>query len=432
AVASVSVAAFPLAFVRNISTSPAQLHLTSQPPGTSDADRTTRIIQPTTPQNRIASFPFFSSSYPVRTVFFRPLQPIHSPPPPLQDPIHGRPRRREAELVDEMKVLCSACEAAEARVLCCADEAALCASCDRDVHAANRLAGKHHRLPLLPPAALTAPNCDICQECHAYFFCVEDRALLCRSCDVAVHTANALVSAHRRFLLTGVQVGLQPEPNPPNNAITTTTAPLQSPPPPAKKGSSPAPLYSDDDIDWAADGAISGNLPDWSVVDEQFSAPVQRPADPVVVTTKPGSKRSLAAAFGGGQGGGMQDWPLEDFFGFSELNAAIGFTENSTSKADSGKLDGSPNGWSSSESAQDFFGQVPEVHHQWSVPELPSPPTASGLHWQGVHRRDSTTATTDAAAMSVPDLSSPENPFRCFATATGQQQPAAPAKRRRC
>jgi hypothetical protein len=62
-----------------------------------------------------------------------------------------------------MKVLCSACEAAEARLLCCADEAALCARCDRDVHAANRLAGKHHRLPLLPPDDVSAPNCDICQ-----------------------------------------------------------------------------------------------------------------------------------------------------------------------------------------------------------------------------------------------------------------------------
>jgi hypothetical protein len=70
-----------------------------------------------------------------------------------------------------MKVLCSACEAAEARVVCCADEAALCARCDREVHAANRLAGKHHRLPLLSaassqsnsPAAVSTPNCDICQ-----------------------------------------------------------------------------------------------------------------------------------------------------------------------------------------------------------------------------------------------------------------------------
>ena len=68
-----------------------------------------------------------------------------------------------------MKVLCSACEAAEARVLCCADEAALCACCDRDVHSANRLAGKHHRLPLQPPAAASAPGCDICQVRRGMF-----------------------------------------------------------------------------------------------------------------------------------------------------------------------------------------------------------------------------------------------------------------------
>ncbi|XP_062195791.1 B-box zinc finger protein 22-like [Phragmites australis] len=340
-----------------------------------------------------------------------------------------------------MKVLCSACEAAEARVLCCADEAALCASCDRDVHAANRLAGKHHRLPLFPPAVVSEPNCDICQESHAYFFCVEDRAILCRSCDVAVHTANAFVSAHRRFLLTGVQVSLQPgtqepEPHPPN--ATAAAAPLQTPPPlpPAKKGaSSPAPLYSDDDIDidWAAgpDVGVTGNLPDWSVVNEQFSAPVPRPSEPVV--TKPPSKRSprgaVAAAFGdqGGVTGAMQDWQLDEFFGFSEFNAGLGFTENGTSKADSGKLgstDGSPNGRSSSESTQnghDFFGQVPEVHH-WSVPELPSPPTASGLHWHKVPHHGG--GATDAAALFVPDISSPENPYRCFA--------AAAKRRRRC
>jgi hypothetical protein len=75
-----------------------------------------------------------------------------------------------------MKVLCSSCEAAEASVLCCADDAALCPRCDREVHAANRLAGKHQRLPLLAPggAAATAiapPQCDICQ--------VRDLLLLC-------------------------------------------------------------------------------------------------------------------------------------------------------------------------------------------------------------------------------------------------------------
>ncbi|WVZ72719.1 hypothetical protein U9M48_021136 [Paspalum notatum var. saurae] len=353
-----------------------------------------------------------------------------------------------------MKVLCSACEAAEARVLCCADEAALCARCDRDVHAANRLAGKHHRLPLLPPAAVAPPpTCDICQDAHAYFFCVEDRALLCRACDVAVHTANAFVSAHRRFLLTGVQVGLQPagpaaEDPPPAAAAAAAAAAAPPPasepppPPPAKRaaGGSPAPLYSDDDIDWAAgpDVAIAeGLLPDWSVVDEQFGAPAPRPADPpLALTNKTPSKRSpRRAAFavqGGLAGGAMPGWPLDEFFGFSEFNAGLCFTDNGTSKADSGKLgstDGSPAGRSSSDSAQDFFGQVPEFH-QRSVPELPSPPTASGLHcWQSGGPGHGAT-DTDAAAVSVPDISSPENPFRCFATAAGLPQPP-PAKRRR-
>ncbi|CAL1366847.1 unnamed protein product [Linum trigynum] len=43
-----------------------------------------------------------------------------------------------------------------------------------------------------------------------FFFCLEDRALLCRNCDLAIHTANEYVSAHQRFLLTGVKVGLEP------------------------------------------------------------------------------------------------------------------------------------------------------------------------------------------------------------------------------
>jgi hypothetical protein len=142
-----------------------------------------------------------------------------------------------------------------------------------------------------------------------------------------VHTANAFVSAHRRFFLTGVQIGLQPDDaqqtEQPTPTASAAAAPLQA-------------LYSDNDINWAAgpDGGISGNLPDWSVVDEQFSSPVQKPAEPVVVA-KPISKRSprgaVAAAYGG-IGGGMHDWPLDEFFGFSEFNAGLSFAENGTSK----------------------------------------------------------------------------------------------------
>ncbi|KAL0311358.1 UNVERIFIED_CONTAM: B-box zinc finger protein 22 [Sesamum angustifolium] len=97
-----------------------------------------------------------------------------------------------------MKIQCNVCEAAEANVLCCADEAALCWSCDQKVHAANKLASKHQRVPLSTSSS-QMPKCDICQETVGYFFCLEDRALLCRKCDVAIHTANSLVSGHQRF-----------------------------------------------------------------------------------------------------------------------------------------------------------------------------------------------------------------------------------------
>ncbi|PAN16748.1 hypothetical protein PAHAL_3G083200 [Panicum hallii] len=303
-----------------------------------------------------------------------------------------------------MKVLCSACEAAEASVLCCADDAALCARCDREVHAANRLAGKHQRLPLLAPggqsaAAVSPPKCDICQECDAYFFCLEDRALLCRSCDVAVHTANAFVSAHRRFLLTGVQVGQELEDPAPEQ-------PEPPSPPPAKSDPAP-PLYGEGDFSWAA--GVTGSLADWSGVNEQFGSPAPRHAEAGSRATPKRSPRAPAFGAGHGQGrvaGGVMDWPLGEFFrGVSDFNCGFSFGESGTSKADSGKLGGSAGGSpyyrSSSEDrdANELFGQVPEI--QWSVPELPSPPTASGLHWQHGGGPDSTAF--------VPDICSPDS-----------------------
>uniref|UniRef100_A0A0E0K251 B box-type domain-containing protein n=1 Tax=Oryza punctata TaxID=4537 RepID=A0A0E0K251_ORYPU len=105
-----------------------------------------------------------------------------------------------------MKIQCDACESAAAAVVCCADEAALCAACDVEVHAANKLAGKHQRLPL---EALSArlPRCDVCQEKAAFIFCVEDRALFCRDCDEPIHVPGTLSGNHQRYLATGIRVG---------------------------------------------------------------------------------------------------------------------------------------------------------------------------------------------------------------------------------
>ncbi|KAG8060075.1 hypothetical protein GUJ93_ZPchr0002g25990 [Zizania palustris] len=109
-----------------------------------------------------------------------------------------------------MKVQCDGCAAEAASVFCCADEAALCDACDHRVHRANKLAGKHRRFSLLNPSASahspTPPLCDICQEKRGLLFCKEDRAILCRECDVSVHTASELSMSHSRYLLTGVRL----------------------------------------------------------------------------------------------------------------------------------------------------------------------------------------------------------------------------------
>ncbi|KAJ6844146.1 B-box zinc finger protein 22-like [Iris pallida] len=273
-----------------------------------------------------------------------------------------------------MKIQCNACEAAEAKVMCCADEAALCWDCDERVHAANKLAGKHQRVLLLPASASSpspsVPKCDICQEASGYFFCLEDRALLCRNCDVSIHTANPYVSAHRRFLLTGVRVALEhAEPVPsvvgkeqPNSTGSRAVEP--SPKPSPNKCSLPLSGESNEVYSGqvSKDGNLSPNKPPFC-------------------------------------GGAIPDWPLDDLFGFSDFNfnQSYGFTEHGSSKADSGRLgssEGSPPCFPAEEGL-DFDGCFSQV------PVVPSPPTASGLHWQ----RNLHYHTVDHAA-SVPDICS--------------------------
>ncbi|KAK3006757.1 hypothetical protein RJ639_016198 [Escallonia herrerae] len=105
-----------------------------------------------------------------------------------------------------MKIQCDVCEKEEASVFCTADEAALCKRCDHRVHHANKLASKHLRFSLLHPSSKDSPLCDICQERRALLFCQEDRAILCRECDIPIHEANEHTQKHNRYLLTGVKL----------------------------------------------------------------------------------------------------------------------------------------------------------------------------------------------------------------------------------
>ncbi|XP_035834560.1 B-box zinc finger protein 22 isoform X2 [Helianthus annuus] len=224
-----------------------------------------------------------------------------------------------------MKIQCNVCESVEATVFCCADDAALCRSCDEKIHAANRLASKHQRVHL-SNLDNQRPKCDICQEPDGYFFCLEDRALLCRKCDAAIHKVNALVSSHQRFLLTGVKIGVETETRDLGASSSTKSLPCE--------------------------------------------------------------KVSEAPEFRFGGGSLAEQWHFDESFGLNDLNQDYDYIDDNSSKADSGKIGGSD--CSSTLKAlevemdsEDCLGQVPDSSRM--VPQISSPPTASGLCWPKHH-----------------------------------------------
>ena len=142
------------------------------------------------------------------------------------------------------------------------------------------------------------------QEAAGYFFCLEDRALLCRKCDIAIHTANSYVSAHQRFLVTGVRVDLEST----EHAVSSTKEPVntavritESSSKPLLKRSASSSLYGEASEAFSSqlgnnNGLVTNNVP--------FSS-----------GTTPGS---------------MTDWPLDDFFGLTDFNQNYGFTKHTS------------------------------------------------------------------------------------------------------
>uniref|UniRef100_A0A0A9GJ65 B box-type domain-containing protein n=1 Tax=Arundo donax TaxID=35708 RepID=A0A0A9GJ65_ARUDO len=367
-----------------------------------------------------------------------------------------------------MKIQCNECGAAEARVLCCADEAALCASCDEEVHAANKLAGKHQRVPLLSDADASAraaaapavPKCDICQEASGYFFCLEDRALLCRDCDVAIHTVNSFVSVHQRFLLTGVQVGLDPaDPVPPiaDKHVNAGGGSVYQPKHPAKRNSTvlfsgeggasvPSQNANNGDysrqnsvptvrpgvVDWTMhNGAIRSAEPPPEYLSEECPTFMRSSQTTAAFSDQinEDNDRSYSLPFSGGNGSdSLPDWPVDEFFSNSEYSPNFGFAEHSSSKGDNAKLGsvgGSPQchlaeGFIAEEllgqvpgfNGGEYLGRVPEI--LFTVPEVPSPPTALGLYWHENSRYPIYDST-----MFVPEILSFESSQNNFAVPGG-------------
>ncbi|ERN14144.1 B-box zinc finger protein 22 [Amborella trichopoda] len=274
-----------------------------------------------------------------------------------------------------MKIQCNVCEIAEAAVMCCADEAALCLSCDEKVHAANKLAGKHQRVSLMNSSS-QMPKCDICQETTGFFFCLEDRALLCRKCDVAIHSTSPYVSAHQRFLLTGVKVGLEPaEPISP----VVPNSPSSTKKPNARR---------------------SFEISSSGVNKEQFSREI-------------GGNGSLAlnrVSFSGGQPAEcLPSWPLDEILSLPDISQSYGLVYSGSPKADAsnfGESNWAPSSYPADEDIgmEEYLFQVPDVKLK-----TPSPPTASGIHWQrGLGLRSCYDHEISNNSVFVPDISYPE------------------------
>ncbi|KAK9674519.1 hypothetical protein RND81_12G238400 [Saponaria officinalis] len=309
-----------------------------------------------------------------------------------------------------MKIQCTVCETAEATVLCCADEAALCDRCDETVHAANKLASKHQRFSLTHSTS-HLPICDICQEAVGYFFCLEDRALLCRKCDIAIHTVNSLVSAHQRFLLTGVKVGLEAA-EPGSSSSGARTTPSWDKGSDADNHTEPrrcAPTPTTTRYDRAASGQNGAEaVAHCNNRSMPMSVSEYAEIQPVQNGTLEDLTQSRMSFAGGSVAGNLSHWPVDEYLEMSDFHQNFNFTVNGSSKADSGKL-GSSDSSTFLRSLEvdldsdDQLGQVPDV--SFSVPQIHSPPTTSGLY-----SPKSSQQWADSA-LFVPEISWSQTPY---------------------
>lgn len=154
---------------------------------------------------------------------------------------------------------------------------------------------------------MVSRNCSIVQETVGYFFCLEDRALLCRKCDFSIHSINAHVSGHQRFLLTGVKVGLEP---------TKCGAPSSS-----EKSQS-------------AEKIIEIESRPLSTKSNQTSVDGQRNnGSSFQIAGVSDIVESTKLPFAGGSDyGNFEQWQLDDMFGITELNQNYNYIDNGSSK----------------------------------------------------------------------------------------------------
>lgn len=144
------------------------------------------------------------------------------------------------------------------------------------------------------------------QETVGYFFCLEDRALLCRKCDVAIHTANSLVSGHRRFLLTGVKVGLE------------DTEPHTEPS-----------LGKTNNVEKISEPEPQSLLKKITPVSSTTQNGKSLPAQPNGCSDPPLTRSPFA---GGSSNGSISQWQFDEFLGYGDFTQNYSFMDNGSSK----------------------------------------------------------------------------------------------------
>ncbi|KAK6154257.1 hypothetical protein DH2020_008505 [Rehmannia glutinosa] len=280
-----------------------------------------------------------------------------------------------------MKIQCNVCEAAEATVLCCADEAALCWDCDRKVHGQQ---ARQYIMSHLPHVHMNQMHRQVYRRvnCIKYYhnlgFAKVTRHFHPLRGQSDTHAIG--IEFHQefraRFLLTGVKVALEDAEAHPSSSSgkTKTTAKISKP--------------------------EARSLPKRTT---PVSSTSQYSKSVIVQASECGDFSSLKPPFSGGSStGNISQWQLDEFIGLGEFTQNYNFMDSGSPKADSGKV-GDLNYSQILRAADGEFdgieciGQVPETF--WAVPQISSPPTASGLYWPKNCQNPSD------SAVFVPDIS---------------------------
>ncbi|XP_018442434.1 B-box zinc finger protein 22 isoform X2 [Raphanus sativus] len=191
------------------------------------------------------------------------------------------------------------------------------------------------------------------QEATGFFFCLQDRALLCRKCDVSIHTVNPYVSAHQRFLLTGIRVGLE-----------------------SATGTGPSTPSNDDKTNEMKPTSEPQKM---NLDHHQVMLPETKVSDHISTKLPIGSSGSAI--------GSIPQWQIDEIFGLTDFDQSYEYMENhGSSKGDTSRRGDSDS--SSMMRSGDKDGEEDNNNNclgggetSWAVPQIHSPPTASGLNW---------------------------------------------------